>query len=389
MKAAAATSVRVGKTGLSSTFSVAPMMRHTNRHFRSLFRLISRRCTLFTEMVMTEQIVANPDKEIEKRLGYSIGVEEPLVLQLGGNDPNKLAAATKIAYDFGYLHVNLNCGCPSGTVASTHAMGASMMLEPELTAECCAAMKSACSGMKISVKCRVGVDDMDSYDDLARFVQIVHQEGGVDEFQVHARKALLGIGTISNRDVPPLRYDLVYRLIADFPNIDFHVNGGIDSLSKMKEQLVAAPDLSGIMVGRACVNHPYMWTHVDRIVYGDSSMSIPSRGQVLDQYIEYCQKMEDYYKRNDISLDTVTTAAMVAPVYNLFTGEGSCERYRRSVKKWSRKANSAYQILRAVKLTLSEEQLNGRVGEYTEIEDMNFHWQQYSRTAVPMTIMIK
>ena len=195
------------------TLSVAPMMAHTNRHFRTFWRLISKRSVLYTEMVVAEQIVNAHSKNylqpLNRHLGHNPEVENPLVLQLGGNDPELLGKASAIAYSSGFQSINLNCGCPSNTVASTNSMGASMMYTPELTAECCAAIINAgrnylvtnhqnleskilSPDVNFSVKCRTGVDDLDSYEDLHNFVQIVSSQGGVKRFQIHARKALLG-----------------------------------------------------------------------------------------------------------------------------------------------------------------------------------------------------
>ena len=195
------------------TLSVAPMMAHTNRHFRTFWRLISKKSVLYTEMVVAEQIVNAHSKKylqpLNKHLGHNPEVENPLVLQLGGNDPELLSKASAIAYSSGFQSINLNCGCPSNTVASTNSMGASMMYTPERTAQCCDAIITAgrnylvsnlrnpnskinSPDVNFSVKCRTGVDDLDSYDDLHNFVKIVSSQGGVKRFQIHARKALLG-----------------------------------------------------------------------------------------------------------------------------------------------------------------------------------------------------
>ena len=205
------------------TLSVAPMMAHTNRHFRAFWRLISKKSILYTEMVVADSIVdaANTGNMfiIDKHYGHNKDNEDPLVLQLGGNDPNKLQEATEIAYKSGFRSINLNCGCPSNTIASSNSMGAAMMYTPERTAECCAAILSAltrlgahdkqknsdmnqkilsadkCKSSRLtnfSVKCRTGVDALDSYDDLYNFVNVVSTQGGVKRFQIHARKAILG-----------------------------------------------------------------------------------------------------------------------------------------------------------------------------------------------------
>ena len=219
------------------TLSVAPMMAHTNKHFRTFWRFISKKSILYTEMVVAEQIIhaynMNYLQVLDKHLGHNSLVEDPLVLQLGGNDPATLSKASAIAYTSGFQSINLNCGCPSNTVASTNSMGASMMFTPERTAECCAAIieaernylvtknvkvgseysnnnnnnnnnnnrdlhSTSDPDFKFSVKCRTGVDDLDSYEDLQNFVDIVSSQGGVKRFQIHARKALLGTSSMTS-----------------------------------------------------------------------------------------------------------------------------------------------------------------------------------------------
>ena len=205
------------------TFSVAPMMAHTNRHFRAFWRLISKKSILYTEMVVADSIVdaANSGNTfiIDKHFGHNKDNEDPLILQLGGNDPDILHQATEIAYKSGFRSINFNCGCPSNTIASSNSMGAAMMYTPERTAECCAAILNAIRRLEaqdclqnnrihkqtlsiensgsscltnFSVKCRTGVDELDSYEDLYNFVNVVSTQGGVRRFQIHARKAILG-----------------------------------------------------------------------------------------------------------------------------------------------------------------------------------------------------
>ena len=201
------------------TLSVAPMMAHTNRHFRAFWRLISKQSVLYTEMVVADSIVDAAKTGnlfiIDKHYGHNKDNEDPLVLQLGGNDPDKLHEAAEIAYKSGFRSINLNCGCPSNTIASSNSMGAAMMYTPERTAECCAAVLTALTRLEaqdkllnnnsnleqsqsssslrnFSVKCRTGVDELDSYEDLYNFINIVSSQGGVKRFQIHARKAILG-----------------------------------------------------------------------------------------------------------------------------------------------------------------------------------------------------
>lgn len=205
------------------------MMAHTNRHFRTFWRYISKKSVLYTEMVVADMIVTAASRgnsfQIDKHFGHNSNIEDPLVLQLGGNDPEKLRQAAEIAYRSGFRSINLNCGCPSNTVASSNSMGAAMMYTPERTAQCCAAIISALTSLQtseaskisneplsanlettsrimksseisFSVKCRTGVDDLDSYEDLYNFVKVVSSQGGVNRFQIHARKAILGTSKV-------------------------------------------------------------------------------------------------------------------------------------------------------------------------------------------------
>jgi tRNA-dihydrouridine synthase len=186
---------------------------------------------------------------------------------MGGRDPGELAQATDIAVrEYGFLHVNLNCGCPSKSVSQEHRTGAYMMIDRENTMRCLEAMKEAAAvagGAEISVKCRIGVDDVDSYEDLASFVRDV-RSAGVTRLQLHARKALLdGVGTMGNRHVPPLRHDVVHSIARDFPNLMIELNGGILSSAEGLQCLRTCPELHGVMCGRAAINHPFSFANID------------------------------------------------------------------------------------------------------------------------------
>ena len=219
------TSIALDGLSPAQTLSVAPMMAHTNRHFRTFWRLISKQSILYTEMVVADSIVDAAKTGnlfiIDKHYGHNKDNEDPLVLQLGGNDPDKLHEAAEIAHKSGFRSINLNCGCPSNTIASSNSMGAAMMYTPERTAECCAAVLRALTRLEaqdklqsnnsnlehsrssssclrnFSVKCRTGVDELDSYEDLYNFINIVSSQGGVKRFQIHARKAILGQLTLT------------------------------------------------------------------------------------------------------------------------------------------------------------------------------------------------
>ena len=228
--------------------SVAPMMDWTDRHCRHFHRLMSRHALLYTEMVTAAAVVHG---DTARLLAYGQD-EHPVALQLGGSDPVLLSQATRIAADMGYDEVNLNCGCPSDRVQSGR-FGAILMTEPDLVAECVAAMISV-TDVPVTVKCRIGVDDQDPTQVLPDFLARV-SAAGVTRFTIHARKAWLqGLSPKENRDIPPLDYDLVHAMKAQFPHLHLSINGGIDSLDQVQAQLDAG--LDGVMVGRAAYHDP-------------------------------------------------------------------------------------------------------------------------------------
>jgi tRNA-dihydrouridine synthase A len=232
----------------AARLSVAPMMDWTDRHCRHLHRLMSRHALLYTEMVTAAAVVHG---DTARLLAYGQD-EHPVALQLGGSDPAMLAQATKIAAEMGYDEVNLNCGCPSDRVQSGR-FGAVLMTEPDLVADCVAAM-IAVTDLPITVKCRIGVDDQDPATVLPDFLTRVSAVG-VNRFTVHARKAWLqGLSPKENRDIPPLDYDLVHAMKAAFPALHLSINGGIENLNQTQALLDAG--LDGVMIGRAAYHDP-------------------------------------------------------------------------------------------------------------------------------------
>ena len=254
-------------------------------------------------------------------------------------------------------------GCPSGIVAGDNQMGASLMKEAEVVRDCCGSMISVTKGLNvdISVKCRIGIDKDDSYEFLSNFISKV-AESGVNSFQVHARKALLGFTTTANRVDVPLNYDYVYRLASDFPEISFEINGGIQSIEEIKEHMKVS-NVKGGMVGRACVNHPYLWTRVDSHLNGKQN-NIMSRGEILKNYIQYCKKIENELygellvsgsssgtRRRVLSHEHV--GSLVSPIYNLFVGEECNDKFQRFLKRCTNKGkmkSSSLIISEAVKI---------------------------------------
>lgn len=246
-------------------FAVAPMMEWTDRHCRYFHRLLSRRATLFTEMV-TAPAVIHGDRD--RLIGFS-PEEHPVILQLGGSDPARLAEAARIVADYGYDGIDLNCGCPSDRVQSGR-FGACLMAEPALVADCVAAMRAAVA-VPITVKCRIGIDDADPAEMLFAFVEAI-VPAGIAGLTVHARKAWLqGLSPKENRTVPPLDYDLVFALKRSRPELPIAVNGGIADLDAA-EAMLAPRDgvrLDGVMLGRAPYETPALLAAVDRRIYGE------------------------------------------------------------------------------------------------------------------------
>ena len=258
-------------------FSVAPMMDWTDRHCRAFHRALTSRALLYTEMV-TAPAVIHGDRE--RLLGFD-AVEHPLALQLGGSEPEQLAEAARIGEAFGYDEINLNVGCPSDRVQSGR-FGACLMREPELVADCMAAIREAVS-VPATVKCRIGVDDQEPEQSLFALVDAC-ERAGVTVFIVHARKAWLkGLSPKENRDVPPLDYGLVRRLKAERPHLHVSVNGGIGSLDEAEAHLET---LDGVMLGRAAYHEPALLGQVDRRVFGHASEDVDAF-EALDQYRSY------------------------------------------------------------------------------------------------------
>lgn len=259
------------------------MMERTDRHFRMLVRAVSKHCLLYTEMVMGRAIV---DGRAARALEFD-PAELPLALQVGDNDPGRLAKCAQVAQARGFTELNLNCGCPSAAVRDG-AFGARLMLEPERVADLVAAMKGATS-MPVTVKHRVGVDDVDRYEDMLRFVDVVAQ-AGADAFIVHARKAWLhGLSPKENRNVPPLQPALIDRLKRERPHLRIELNGGIETTTQVTEALDRGVD--GVMVGRALYREPMAFADVDTQVFGDDAPP-RSLSQVLDTMLAYVRKWQ-------------------------------------------------------------------------------------------------
>ncbi|ADE39332.1 tRNA dihydrouridine(20/20a) synthase DusA [Candidatus Puniceispirillum marinum] len=293
--------------------SVAPMMDWTDRHCRFFLRLVAPDALLFTEMVTADAIIHG---DCERLLGHDLA-EHPLALQLGGSDPEKLAKASRIAMDYGFAEINLNVGCPSDRVQSGR-FGACLMAEPALVAECCSAMASVTTAfdVPVSVKCRIGIDDMDSETGLDAFTHAV-ADAGVTLLYVHARKAWLkGLSPKENRDIPPLDYARVKRLVGAFPAIDIHINGGIVALDTARE---LAPDFAGMMLGRAAYKTPMILPQIAYELYGTKP---PSRADIAASMADYA----DIKTAADVPLHAITRHML-----GLYNGQRGAKLWRRSL----------------------------------------------------------
>ncbi|MFQ3330509.1 MAG: tRNA-dihydrouridine synthase A [Oceanospirillaceae bacterium] len=271
------------KPRLDHRFSVAPMIDVTDRHYRYLARLLSQHALLYTEMITTGAIL-NGDQDY--LLSYT-DQEHPLALQLGGSNVGQLAQCARIGESYGYDEINLNVGCPSDKVQN-NMIGACLMGHPKLVTECMQAMIEAVT-IPVTIKHRIGIDDIDNYDVLAEFVEQV-SSSGCDTFIVHARNAILkGLSPKQNREIPPLQYDKVYRLKADFPDLEIIINGGINNLADCHQHLT---QVDGVMLGRAANHNSALLTQVDQQFFG-CNLPMPERHQAALTYFAYMQQQHE------------------------------------------------------------------------------------------------
>ena len=260
--------------------SVAPMMDWTDRHCRYFHRLLSRRTRLYTEMVTTGALLHG---DVPRHLDFD-ETEHPVALQLGGSEPADLAACAKLGVQWGYDEINLNCGCPSERV-QRGAFGACLMAEPALVADCVKAMVDAVD-VPVTVKHRIGIDRGESYDFVRDFVGTV-AEAGCEVFIVHARTAWLkGLSPKENREIPPLRYEVVHRLKREFPHLVIATNGGITHDVTVTEELA---QVDGVMIGREAYHHPWWLAHWDALYYGEG-VSMVTREQVEEALVAYMER---------------------------------------------------------------------------------------------------
>jgi tRNA-dihydrouridine synthase A len=314
--------------------SVAPMMQRTDRHFRFLMRLITRHTLLYTEMITTGALLHGDRKRF---LRYD-QAEHPVAIQLGGDDPTALAQCARLAEDIGYDEVNLNVGCPSDRVQNG-CFGAALMARPQRVADAVAAMQAVVK-IPVTVKHRIGIDELDRYEDMLNFVDVV-ASAGCQRFTVHARKAWLqGLSPKENRTVPPLRYDDVHRLKAERPSLQIEINGGFVDLVASQAQLEA---VDGVMIGRMAYDEPWAFAQADALFFNDESER-PTRVEVIEQMIAY--------------IETATAAgdrpySVLRHMLQLFAGRRGARLWRRQISENGPKATDGGQVLKDALASIS------------------------------------
>jgi tRNA-dihydrouridine synthase A len=314
------------KMSLDRRLSVAPMMDWTDRHCRYFLRLIARRALLYTEMVPAAAILLGD----RGRLLRFDPAEHPVALQLGGADPDDLARAAAIGAGFGYDEINLNVGCPSDRVQSAR-FGACLMAEPELVARSVAAMRATC-GVPVTVKTRIGIDEEEGYDFLARFVERV-AAAGCTTFIIHARKAWLsGLSPKQNREIPPLRYEVVHRLKAGFPELEIVVNGGIRTIGQALHQL---GHVDGVMLGREAYQNPYGLIGFERALFDQAGPGLP-RDEIARRFMHYAERQ---------LADGVPLRALTRHMLGLFNGLPGARRWRRHLSETAHRPGAGVEVI--------------------------------------------
>ena len=337
----AASDANIGlETRLSREISVAPMMDWTDRHCRFFLRQFSPHALLYTEMI-TAAALLHGDRA---RLLAFDSTEHPVALQIGGSDPETLAQAAQFGAQAGYDEINLNVGCPSDRVQSG-AFGACLMAQPRLVAACVAEMRARVT-VPVTVKVRIGIEDGEGaarrgleythrdYEHLLEFVGTV-AASGCSVFAIHARKAILkGLSPKENREVPPLRYDVVQRLKRDLPGLTIVANGGVRNLEQVQMLL---RECDGVMIGREAYHNPYLLAQIDRALYPESGWEPPSRLQVLERFTDYAESQ----LRDGHSLSAITRH-----ILGLFSGQPGARSWRRYFSEASRTNSAGIEVMR-------------------------------------------
>lgn len=319
---------------LNRKLTVAPMMDHTDRHFRYFMRIISPHALLYTGMITTGAIIHG---DRQRFLEHHVD-EYPLAIQLGGSDPEDLATCAVIAEDTGYDEVNLNVGCPSDRVQSGR-FGACLMAEPELVAEGVAKMSHRID-IPVTIKTRIGIDDKDSYEELVHFIKTV-KTVGCNTFIIHARKAWLnGLNPKENREIPPLQYETVYQLKRDFPEIDIVINGGFTSEDDIMEQY---EHVDGVMIGRAAYQNPYLLAELEQSLFNKETPLL-TRYEILERFMAYVQQNLD---------QGVYLGHTSRHILGLFLGQPGARAFRRYISENAYKEGAGVEVIRvAMDMTL-------------------------------------
>ncbi|MEH6590477.1 MAG: tRNA dihydrouridine(20/20a) synthase DusA [Halioglobus sp.] len=337
---------------INRRLSIAPMMDWSDHHCRYFWRLLSKEALLYTEMVTTGALIHG---DRDRFLHYNVE-EHPVALQLGGSKPAELARCARWAQEWDYDEVNLNCGCPSDRVQSG-MFGACLMAKPGLVADGVKAMVDACE-LPVTVKHRIGIDDMESYDELCGFIEPI-AAAGCQTFIVHARKAWLqGLSPKENREVPPLNYPWVYQLKQDFPALSIVINGGIESIAESEQHLTK---VDGVMIGREAYHNPWMLAQVDQKIYGIDKPDL-SRDDVMAGLLPYVeQQLSGGARLNHITRH----------ILGLFQGQPGAKKFRRHLSENAYKRDAGLDVLvEAYRLVTeagrqAQANLTANNGEYT------------------------
>ncbi len=317
-------------------FCIAPMMDCSDRHARFFLRLFSPRILLYTEMI-TVQAILHGDRD--QLLGFS-DEEHPLAVQLGGSDPAQLFRAAAICADYGYDEINLNCGCPSDRVQSG-SFGVCLMQDPARVADCVAAIRSA-AALPVTVKHRTGIDRQEDYDAFAAFAE-AQTEAGANALIVHARNAWLdGLNPKQNREIPPLKYDWVYRLKQDLPTQQIVINGGIKTLDACRDHL---RHVDGVMLGREPYQHPWLLREVDRVVFGRAETAADTPIEMLQRYYPYIERQLGH---------GVPLGHMARHLLGLFHGLPNARRWRRYLSENMHSKKAGIEVLQQAERLLGD-----------------------------------
>ena len=331
---------------LDHRFCVAPMMDYSDRHDRYLLRLFSKNVVLYTEMVPIQALL-NGDP---KRFLHHNPLESPVALQLGGSDPLEMATGAVLGEKAGFDEININVGCPSSRVQAGR-FGACLMKEPALVGQCFEMMQERVK-IPITVKCRIGVDAWDKFEDLSRFVEFV-SSAGCKTFIVHARKAWLsGLSPKQNREIPPLEYDTVYQLKREFPRLEIIINGGICSLDEVCSHL---PSMDGVMVGREAYRNPSILKGVDRIIFCEE-LADASVADVLESYKKYIAR--------ELKLGT-PLQMMTRHLFGLFHGAPGARAWRRHLSSYAPMRGAGIEVVLEAQRHV-EGLLNQHIGRHVE-----------------------